>query len=333
MDTEEIKKEFGYGIPKFKIGTRIGKITILGYDNKIHKYKCRCDCGNIIYRKTSHLDRAIKSKTMTSCGCNRKKDGLDIIGKKIGHLRVVSLAYHKRIWFYNCLCDCGNKKIVGRNSLLSGDTKSCGSCQKHGLSKTRIYSLWRAMKTRCSNPNTTEWKHYGGKGVSVCDEWKNDFMAFYDWSLRNGYNDTLTIDRIDTNGNYTPDNCRWTTYYVQSRNKTNNKWITYKGETKCLEDWAKTKNLTSSKLKQRLELYGWSLEKSLETPPMKNGRFITYKGITKNITEWAKELGIKPDILAQRLRAGWNIEKAFETKVNKNKSRSCRIKGGGLMNE
>lgn len=277
----------------------------------------------------------------------------DLTNKKFGRLKTTEkIRRHngKRYrTYYLCKCDCGKIVEVRCDQLTRGIAKSCGCLQReitglinkgkstatltHGLSHSRLYKVFRNMKTRCYNPNSHDFKNYGGRGITICDEWLNDFTAFYDWSLRNGYNDTLTIDRIDTNGNYTPDNCRWTTYYVQSRNKTNNKWITYKGETKCLEDWAKTKNLTSSKLKQRLELYGWSLEKSLETPPMKNGRFITYKGITKNITEWAKELGIKPDILAQRLRAGWNIEKAFETKVNKNKSRSCRIKGGGLMNE
>lgn len=146
---------------------------------------------------------------------------IDLSGKRFGNLVVISEAYSdKKHLYWNCVCDCGNEKVVSGDSLKQGLTKSCGCLNsqmvsermvKHGESTTRLYHIWTQMIYRCTNPNATGFKYWGGKGISVCDEWKNDFKSFYDWSMNNGYEEHLTIDRIDPDGNYEPSNCQWVT--------------------------------------------------------------------------------------------------------------------------
>ena len=106
-------------------------------------------------------------------------------------------------------------------------------------SKERLYRIWIGMKTRCCNPNSNNWKSYGGKGITICDEWINDYDAFCSWSMDHGYNDNLSIDRIDNSKGYCPSNCRWVTELDQRHNQTNNKWITYNGQTKLVSEWAR----------------------------------------------------------------------------------------------
>lgn len=147
---------------------------------------------------------------------------------------------------------------------------------RHGFSGTRIYKTWRNMKSRCYNPNASKYYLYGGKGIKVCEEWKNDFMSFYNWAMANGYKDDLTIDRIDSDKDYCPENCKWATVkeqnshlkFVNKRNPFEKKMITYKNETHCLKDWAKKKNLKEKTLLARYER-GWSVERMLETPTIK----------------------------------------------------------------
>lgn len=167
---------------------------------------------------------------------------IDLVGQRFGRLTVVSQAasdrFHHIRW--NCLCDCGKIKVVLSNSLRYGKTKSCGCIQRekvaqrnstHNSSKTYLYNVWCAMKSRCYNSNDTHYKYYGARGISVCEEWKDDFVAFQKWAYENGYfedktakgKNILTIDRIDTNGNYKPSNCRWITTAEQNRNKRNSK--------------------------------------------------------------------------------------------------------------
>lgn len=169
----------------------------------------------------------------------------DITGRKFGMLTVIgrdfSFKSPKRTkWI--CRCDCGNEKSILRDSLMSGRCNSCG-CQMykshkginktHGMSRTRIYHEWTSMRKRC-NPNSKDAKNYYDRSISVCDEWQKSFLPFYEWAMANGYDDTLTIDRIDNNKGYYPENCRWVTIAQQQSNKVNTVHIEYEGETYCL---------------------------------------------------------------------------------------------------
>ena len=149
--------------------------------------------------------------------------------------------------FVLCECDCGKVTKVRIEHLKSGHTKSCGCYQKkqtskakrtHGREPKRLYSIWSNMKTRCYNKNTECYSRYGGRGITVCDEWKK-FEAFRDWALSNGYSDDLTIDRIDNDGNYEPSNCRWVTRKENMRNCSYNHYIEIMGMRKIVSDWIK----------------------------------------------------------------------------------------------
>lgn len=126
------------------------------------------------------------------------------------------------------------------------------SGKTHGMSKTRMYKIWECMKYRCSNPNRPEYSHYGGRGIIVCDEWANDFLTFYNWSINNGYNESLTIDRIDVNGDYEPNNCRWVDMKTQANNTTRCIYITYRDKTQTLTQWCEELNLPYDTIRTRL---------------------------------------------------------------------------------
>ena len=162
----------------------------------------------------------------------------NLIGKKIGRLVVVEqLVKGKGVCL--CRCNCGNIKKVRTDHLKRGCTLSCGCLQKervsisnskHNKSLSKLYGVWSSMKSRCYNKNNDKYKNYGGRGISVCNDWRNDFSKFFSWAKNNGYKKGLTIDRIDVNGNYGPENCRWVDYKQQARNKTTNIKIMFQGK-------------------------------------------------------------------------------------------------------
>lgn len=202
---------------------------------------------------------------------------VDLSGKRFGRLVVIDRAddyispkgYHKAKW--NCLCDCGNNAVVGAQELRSGDTKSCGCYEQetkrvnattHGLSKTPLHSIWKGIKARCYNQNHKNYNDYGGRGISVCIEWKDSFKTFYDWAMKNGYRKGLTIDRVDVNGDYCPLNCRWVTRVVQANNRRSNININYKGKTHNLRWWAKFAKINYNTLYHRIKS-GMDIETAL----------------------------------------------------------------------
>lgn len=204
---------------------------------------------------------------------------IDLTGQKFGRLTVINRAENvvlpcgqqKTRWL--CHCDCGNEIIVISDGLKRGHTRSCGCLNqetriiantKHGLRRTRIYKTWESMKARCYNKNDEKYPRYGARGIIVCDEWRNDFQTFYDWAMSHGYRNDLQIDRIDNNGNYCPENCRWVNRITQANNKSNNQFITYKGETKTIAEWSRERGIKYETLRQRLNRYNWSVEKAFE---------------------------------------------------------------------
>lgn len=196
---------------------------------------------------------------------------LNLIGQTFGRLTVISEGPKqsgKIRWV--CLCSCGKTKVVTRSNLTSGHTQSCGCRQvdsarematKHGGSSTRLFRIWSKMRERCSYARGVRWSRYGGRGISVCDEWK-EFSSFRDWALSNGYADNLSIDRIDINGNYEPSNCRWVTAKEQARNTSTN--AVFGG--KCIAEWAEETGIKQGTLRARLCVSKWPLSKAISKP-------------------------------------------------------------------
>lgn len=191
----------------------------------------------------------------------------DRTGQKYGRLLVIKYLYtnkrKKAVWL--CKCECGKYIEVPSDNLAIGNTKSCG-CLKHeiainhysNLNKqhrmkgTKIYSKWLWMKARCYKEHTHGYKNYGGRGIKVCDEWLHNFKNFYDWAINNGYSDDLTIERIDTNGDYEPSNCKWITNLEQQNNKRNNRFIEYKGEKHTIAEWSRITGINKNTILDRL---------------------------------------------------------------------------------
>lgn len=204
---------------------------------------------------------------------------IDITGKRCGRLTVIREVGNdgrgEKKWL--CKCDCGNETIVKSSKLRNGITRSCGCLQKemrdngnhktHGMTNTKLYVIWCNMKKRCLSPGDIMYAHYGGRGITVCEEWQNDFCRFSEWSLTNGYKEGLSIERIDVNGNYEPDNCKWITKTEQYLNRTDSHFITAFGKTKTIKEWADESGLKYDTIERRINQYGWNAEDAVTIKP------------------------------------------------------------------
>lgn len=191
-------------------GKTFGILTVLKKGDKHGWWDCKCQCGKLISFPAWRLVGKTPNK---SCGClnHKKAPQVDMVGQKFGRLTVQSYKV-RSLW--NCICDCGNKVVVRGADLKSGNTKSCGCFKKdvhtkHGLTNHPLRATLKDMKSRCYNKNCHAYKYYGARGIKVCDDWKNDLQSFYDWAIKAGWEKGLTIDRIDNDGDYTPDNCQF----------------------------------------------------------------------------------------------------------------------------
>lgn len=246
---------------------------------------------------------------------------IDMVGQRFGKLIVVSRAENDKKgqarWL--CQCDCGGSTITTRYNLITGQTKSCGCILRSPRTTEldrRLSGVHSNMKARCSNPNNPHYKYYGGRGITVCEEWQH-VDKFREWAYNNGYKPGLTIDRIDVNGNYEPSNCRWVTMQEQQFNKTDSHLITYKGETKCLAEWENQLGIDHRTILARLN-NGWTVEQALFTPINNHLTKISYNNQTHTLTEWATITNISVNTLHSRLNIlHWSIEKALTTPARK----------------
>lgn len=253
-------------------GKKFGKLTVLEKTDEKRNgniiWKCKCECGSLTYVKASNL----KSGNTTSCG--RCLSNQDLEGQRFGRLVVNNMAYRKNCFnYWLCKCDCGNEKIIRADSLIERKTRSCGclaiekSTQlntKHNKSGTRLYLIWNGMKQRCENENDTTYKNYGARGITCCNEWQ-EFEPFYEWAMAYGYQDNLSIDRIDVNGNYEPSNCRWVSRKEQDRNRRNTWNITFDGKTMCATDWEIELGFPKGTFYRRIKKLGWGIEKAFSS--------------------------------------------------------------------
>lgn len=254
-------------------GKTFGKLTVIkriengppmpSCKHGVVRYECKCECGNTCIRPASTLRNGLT----TSCGCMRRTQIAelhfkDLTGKRFGRLVVINRAQNRGdLVCWNCKCDCGRECVISSRQLLCNHTKSCG-CLKIDKLRERmtkwtpdeipIVRRYRGMMQRCYNPNSTRYPGWGGRGITVCDEWKNDPRKFVDWAKSNGFREDLSIDRINVDGNYCPDNCRWVDNITQANNKQTHKYIDAHTVKHLLQEWASESGRTYDNLFSQL---------------------------------------------------------------------------------
>lgn len=265
-------------------GLKFGRLTVLEKAESrktpngciVTMWKCQCDCGNIVYRSQQNL----RNTKYPSCGCWKKeltseRKLEDLTGQRFGRLTVIERAETTNVSTkWKCRCDCGNECTVIAQNLKRGHTVSCGCYRtevrptqryEHGYHHTRIYSVYGKIKDRCYNPKNPSYHRYGGRGITMCDEWLNNPKAFCEWAYNNGYKEDAaygecTIDRNDNNKGYSPDNCRIVNEKIQANNRRSNLLIEHNGETKTLAEWRDYFGMTQSKAYYHLVQRGRSIQ-------------------------------------------------------------------------
>lgn len=267
---------------------KVGHLTFIEYEGN-QKWKCRCDCGNIVSKFKNCVITG--SENEQSCGCvevNRYKE--KYVGKSHDFLTVEDVRRINGKLRLIVKCVCGKTIEMLPSRFDDAKVKSCGCKQnelisgknahsyKTGLSGTRVYNVYHGMMERCYNPKHKSFKNYGGRGIKVCEAWHN-FNNFMKWAYSTGLDEDApigkcTLDRIDPNGNYCPENCRWTDMIVQSNNKRNNRLFEINGITKTLSEWCREYNADVYNVHQRLK-YGWDIIDALTTPKKKQRKDMT----------------------------------------------------------
>jgi hypothetical protein len=263
-------------------GTVFGEQVVISFSHRkggTYYWNVLCKCGKLHLVSGNILNRG-ESK---SCGCNFK---FIEPGQRYGRLTVLSLyegdrsKYKSRSKRWVCECDCGSVVTVSAGGLTSGHTQSCGCLQKerqlkavitHGEYKSDLYGVFWAIKERCLNLKCSAYKWYGGRGIKICAEWNSDYEVFKEWAHSNGYKKGLQIDRIDNDGDYCPENCRWVTSKDNNRNTRYNKYITYEGKTQCFSAWAEELNMRNAVVRDRF-YRGLPLDKVLYPYDLKTGK-------------------------------------------------------------
>ena len=267
-------------VPQNHVGEIHNNKEILFYKKGVG-YRCKCTlCGAESWQKP----KDVLNGTTRRCWCQLGYENYlsdKYIGKRIGNLTILDYKDKQFV----CQCDCGNICQRTPRTLLRENRKNatCGKCEYHdkvcksqnGMSGTRLYGIWNNMIDRCSDKSNI---YYGGRGISVCEEWKESFQNFYEWAMSNGYRDDLTIDRIDNDGNYCPENCRWADYFQQANNK--NPPYTYiekpkveiDGIRKTAKEWCEEYGYTTAAIYYRMKTYGLTFEDALKLPRKANGR-------------------------------------------------------------
>lgn len=287
------------------IESRVGKVygdyEIISVEDLygIPKYVMKCiTCG---FEKT--VSAAAFDRLNFECHkhFNPIKYDDSYIGKKYNFLEILGFEYDdKSHRMAKCRCDCNNVKLIIATNVVNGTVKSCGCMhddllKTHGLSNTRLYRIWRGMNERCNNENCHAFSNYGGRGISICDEWlgENGLYNFIEWAMRNGYSDNLSIDRINVNGNYEPSNCRWadaktqldnrrpSTEWKKRKNKAKINW-TIEGVTKPAREWCKIFEKSYETVMYRVNHKGMSIYDALTTPKMTEGRSLRKEVLYEN---------------------------------------------------
>ena len=257
-------------------GQQFGELTVIKRlpnrytesGNQKTIWECQCSCGQVIGINSESLRNGLSK----SCGHNKEVDiTCQRFGKLIALRKNGQDKWQRNMWL--CLCDCGEYATITIGNLTSGNSTSCGCGHdghpKHHDYKNRLYHIWQKMKERCLNANCEAYRDYGGRGIAVCKEWLDDYVNFKQWALCNGYEETLTIERIDVNGNYDPNNCMWANRKQQSNNKRNNIILKLDGRSQTLSEWSEETGISYSCLRAR-KVRGWDDYKTLTTPVRKN---------------------------------------------------------------